>query len=78
MTMKDPVSADGLQVHEGQTVWIRIGNPYPRPGTWRCRRMVIDRIKRTGKLVLRPTKGRTGCERQPDQVFLNEQGAKHE
>ena len=71
-------SADGIVIAEGQTVWIRIGNPYPRPGMWRCRKMVVDRIKRTGRLVLRPARGSTGCERQPDQVYLQEQRAKHE
>lgn len=70
------LSADGYEILVNQTVWIRIGNQYPRPGVYRCRKMVVAKIKRTSRLVLAPTKGRTGCERMPKQVFATEQGAK--
>lgn len=69
------VTADGVAVTVGMSVSIRIGTETPR-FQWRCRDMVVEKIKRTGRLKLRPKRGRTPCERMSGEVFASPRKAR--
>lgn len=78
MATEQSVSRDGAELYVCSLVFIRVGGPYPIPGRWRVRRMMVHRIKRTGKLRLLPMSGKRWCDRWPHECFTDLQLARGE